>query len=122
LRRYELALLHVLGHLPALGQCCVCGGPVAEGDVPFDPGRGGVLCPAHAGVAPHIAGEVLAAAQQLLAAAPAEGLPVQTWSADLRRSLRDLTSAQLRPLLHRPLRSIAFFAQIAAAGEVDGGR
>ena len=121
LRRYELALLHVLGHLPALAQCCVCGGEVAADDVPFDAGRGGALCPAHAGLAPRIAGEVLAAARELLAGAELEG-HMRSWSADLRRSLRDLTSAQLRPLLHRPLRSIAFFAQIAAAGEVDGGR
>jgi DNA repair protein RecO (recombination protein O) len=118
LRRYELALLHTLGHLPALSDCCVCGGEVAADDVPFDAVRGGVLCPAHAGAASRIAASVLDAAKQLLAGEPAGA----SWSPELRRSLRDLTSAQLRPLLHRPLRSIAFFAQIAAAGEVDGGR
>lgn len=126
LRRYELALLRVLGHLPALADCCVCGAPVGAGDVPFDAGRGGVLCPAHAGVASRIAGEVRQAAQALLEGSDALG--VTTWSAELRRSLRDLTGAQLRPLLRRPLRSIAFFAQIAALGaracgiDVDGGR
>ncbi len=117
LRRYELALLQALGHLPALSDCCVCGGAVAADDVPFDAVRGGVLCPTHAGAASRVAAGVLEAAKQLLA-----GESVGAWPPELRRSLRDLTSAQLRPLLHRPLRSIAFFAQIAAAGEVDGGR
>jgi DNA repair protein RecO (recombination protein O) len=117
LRRYELALLSVLGHLPALDQCCVCGGAVAADEVPFDAGRGGALCPAHAGVATRIGGDVLSAARTLL-----EGAEAGAWSAELRRSLRDLTSAQLRPLFTRPLRSIAFFAQIAASAEVDGGR
>jgi len=117
LRRYELALLQALGHLPALAECCVCGGEVASAAVPFDPARGGVLCPTHAGLAAPIDAEVLAAAQALLAGAAVSGV-----SPELRRSLRDLTTAQLRPLLHRPLRSVAFFAQIAAASEVDGGR
>jgi DNA repair protein RecO (recombination protein O) len=120
LRRYELALLSVLGHLPALAHCCVCGADVAVDDVPFDAARGGTLCLAHAGMAHRISGEVLAAAQDLLEGASVEHM--RAWPPELRRSLRDLTSAQLRPLLHRPLRSIAFFAQIAAAGEVDGGR
>lgn len=117
LRRYELALLQALGHLPALAECCVCGSAIASDAVPFDPTRGGALCPAHAGLATRMDGEVLVAAQALLA-----GAVVADAGPQLRRSLRDLTTAQLRPLLHRPLRSVAFFAQIAAAGEVDGGR
>lgn len=124
LRRYELALLQQLGHLPALDHCCVCGSEIVaalrqdggEHDVPFDADRGGALCLLHGRGAGTMPAEVLAAA-----AALATGTEAPSLAAPLRRRLRDLTAGQLRTHLRQPLRSVAFFAQIAAAGEAPFG-
>lgn len=116
LRRYELALLQQLGHLPALDHCCVCGSEIAAGDTPFDADRGGALCLLHGRGAGTMPAEVLAAAAGL-----ASGGEVPSLAAPLRRRLRDLTAGQLRTHLRQPLRSVAFFAQIAAAGEAPFG-
>jgi DNA repair protein RecO (recombination protein O) len=110
LRRYELALLQQLGHLPALDHCCVCGSDIAAGEVPFDADRGGALCPIHGRAARTMPADVLAAAAALCSGDAVESLPVAA-----RRRLRDLTAGQLRTHLRQPLRSVAFFAQIAAA-------
>jgi DNA repair protein RecO (recombination protein O) len=116
LRRYELALLQQLGHLPALELCCVCGIDVVAGggvEIPFDPERGGVLCPSHGRGAGSMPAQVLQVAAALAAGDEPPSLP-----AAARRRLRDLTAGQLRPHLRHPLRSVAFFTQIAGAGEV----
>ncbi len=107
LRRYELALLLQLGHLPALDSCCVCGSGIAATDVPFDAERGGALCLLHGRGAAAMPADVLAAA-----AALARGDAGPSLGAVARRRLRDLTAGQLRAHLRQPLRSVAFFAQI----------
>lgn len=113
LRRYELALLHALGLLPALELCCACGEPAlagVEGTVAFDATRGGVLCLAHERGAPRLPAAVLDAARQL--AAGADPGPLEAAPAEDRRALRDLTQAALRAHLRRPLQSLAFFAAL----------
>jgi len=43
--QFELAALRLLGHMPSLAECVVCGRPVVgEGRVPFGMTVGGVLC------------------------------------------------------------------------------
>ncbi|MGB1277854.1 MAG: DNA repair protein RecO [Nannocystaceae bacterium] len=124
LRRFELQLLASLGFLSPLGGCCVCrqrvfDGEDVSGEVGFDPGRGGVLCPQHSG------GLYLPAASVLHAVALAEHHEEQTAEVfaaieaapvDVRRGLRDLTYGLIREHLRRPLKSLAFFAQIPREG------
>ena len=112
LRRYELALLHALGLLPALELCCVCGEPAIASSqgVAFDAVRGGVLCLAHDRGASHLPPEVLRAAGEL--AAGADPGPLEDASAETRRGLRDLTQTALRAHMRRPLHSLAFFAAL----------
>ena len=113
LRRYELALLHSLGLLPALELCCVCGEPVqadAGGMVAFEATRGGVLCLAHDRGALRLPAAVLTAARCLAEGGdpgPLESAPVED-----RRGLRDLTQTALRAHLRRPLQSLSFFAAL----------
>ncbi len=114
LRRYELALLHHLGHAPGLEHCCVCGGALPPGDVPFAPERGGALCLQHGRGAPTQAESVLQAALALSC-----GAPVPALDAAQRRRLRDLVFVQLRGLLRAPLRSMELFTQLAAVGAGD---
>lgn len=46
LRAFELGALRAAGLAPRLDSCARCGGVVPErGRLPFDPGRGGILCP-----------------------------------------------------------------------------
>lgn len=47
----ELRLLYAAGYIPHLLHCAECNGRLKE-QVPFDPARGGSLCPACAGGAP----------------------------------------------------------------------
>lgn len=120
LRRYELALLHALGLLPALACCCVCGEPASagsDGGVAFAAERGGVLCRVHERGALRMPGEVLAMALEL--ASGGDPGPLNAAPVELRRALRDLTQTALRPHLRRPLHSLAFFAALPRG---DAGR
>lgn len=116
LRRFELGLLAALGLLPALARCGVCGAPpLHERDsLAFSLARGGVLCAQHAAGGRRLAA-VLELAQVVLEA-DSEAAEAAYAAADrlVRRELRDLGRELLRPHLRGPLRSLAFFAQIAA--------
>ncbi len=120
LRRYEVALLHHLGLLPAFDACCVCGSPCADGPVPFDAIRGGALCSDHGEGAPRQSAEVLYCAARLLGDAEQA-----TPSPEVRRALRDLLRAQIHGHLRQPLRSVELFAHLGRSRVVvpaDGAR
>ncbi len=114
LRRYELRLLESLGLLPALEACCVCGTEVLGDAIAFDPGRGGALCTTHGVGSKRVPAEAIALAVSLHRAED----PHEPWDAatqaepGVRRALRDLVLTVLRPHLRRPLRSLAFMAQV----------
>jgi DNA repair protein RecO (recombination protein O) len=110
LRRYEIALLHHLGLLPAFADCCVCGAEAGhEGmtSLPFDSTRGGVLCPTHGRGA-----EAQPAALLRLAEALHAGAPFDPPTPLVRRALRDLLLGQIRGHLRQPLRSVELFAHL----------
>jgi DNA repair protein RecO (recombination protein O) len=113
LRRYELALLHGLGLLPALELCCACATPVLpgpDGAVGFDAARGGILCLAHERGAPRLAAEVVELSRRL--AEGGDPSDLEAAPAEQRRALRDLTQTALKAHLRRPLHSLAFFAAL----------
>lgn len=116
LRRYELGLLDSLGLLPALEHCSVCGAvpDVSEDGVAFSLARGGVACLTHASGARRLPAQVLGLASTMLHA-DLEGRERAYAEADraIRRGLRDLCRELIQPHLRAPLRSLAFFAQIA---------
>ncbi len=122
LRSFELALLGELGHLPAFDTCCVCGTALGPVDVAFDVARGGALCPAHGRGCSALPAVVRHAAIELRAGEMPE------LDTSVRRRLRELTQAAITPLLPRPLRSVSFFAQLAALpreagdGSAPGGQ
>lgn len=123
LRRFELTLLDCLGLLPAFGCCCVCGGALQGQSHAFDGLRGGALCDRHDTGVPRIPAQVLGLGLGLVSEpAPTEGgvlggsvegvTAVEAAPPAIRRSLRDLSVSLLRPHLRRPLRSLAFMAQL----------
>jgi DNA repair protein RecO (recombination protein O) len=120
LRRFELKLLQTLGLLPTLDVCCVCGGELGLGDVPFDACRGGALCPLHAGAAPTISDRVQQLALRLLHEGGPVLLELAGADAGHRRALRDLTAGVIRAQLRRPLRSLDFLRQVSARPEQSG--
>ncbi|PRQ05898.1 DNA repair protein RecO [Enhygromyxa salina] len=117
LRRYELGLLESLGLLPALAECSVCGSPghATEEGVAFSAARGGILCLAHARMARRIPAAVLGLASALLEPDPEDRARAYAEAdRETRRDLRDLCRELIAPHLRGELRSLAFFAQIAA--------
>ena len=135
LRAYEIRLLGELGFLPDLDVCAVCGDAVGAGDsLPFDATRGGVLCLRHGAAAPRRARDILQLAASLRGEAGGGGLGAMgedpSLNPEMRRTLRDLTQAWIRPHLSRPLRSTQLFrdlrrvssrAAAAAAGLAEPG-
>jgi DNA repair protein RecO len=121
LRSYELSLLASLGQLPALSACAVCGaeakGVGGAGAVPLSWARGGVVCPLHAEAsAAPVPAVVLTLAEDLLAGGDPIAL-LRDQPAAVRRALRDLTAAAIRPSLRAPLRSLRFLAELARSGK-----
>ena len=117
LRRFELGLLDGLGLLPSLDGCGVCGlpGHETEEGIAFSVARGGVLCLAHSRAARRLDPAILRLAEILLHAdADARAEAYAGASRELRRGVRDLCRELIQPQLRGPLRSLAFFAQLAA--------
>ena len=112
-RALELGVLDRLGLLPALDACAVCGSPPSpfDGEVRWDAERGGALCPKHGARAGIIDERVLSLARALTDD-PAGAPEVAASPAALRRGLRDLCLAAVRPHLRRPLKSLDFLASL----------
>ena len=119
LRRFELVLLDCLGLLPAFVRCCVCGGALRGQSWAFDGLRGGALCDRHDTGAPRFDPEVLKLGLGLVRGPGPGGVDgvaaVEAAPLAIRRSLRDLSVSLLRAHLRRPLRSLAFLAQLSQA-------
>ena len=121
LRRFELALLRLLGLLPQFAECFICMKPLCVEqmtktvELGFDQYRGGLLCPPHSRQAPRIRAGVLHMAA-LLSHADISNEELQKLAqASLhdRRELRDLLKKCLDAHLRHPLRSSSFFAQLS---------
>ena len=105
--RLELAALRLLGHMPSLATCVVCGKPVAsEGRVPFAMTAGGVLCgecrPGRRGVV-SVSGGVITALRQATEEADGGQQPVIINEA-IRGELRAVMSNYFAHLVGRRLR------------------
>jgi DNA repair protein RecO (recombination protein O) len=102
--RFELTALRLLGHLPSLSQCVVCGQPVAaDGRVPFAMIGGGVLCgncrPGRRGVV-SVSGGVVAAMRQ----AADDGAAAFALDPKIRGELRAVMSNYFAHLVGHKLR------------------
>ena len=142
LRSFELALLELAGHQPALDTCAACsraiygtappiGGadgrgqaPVVETGAMFDPSRGGAICRSCAaisrglGVRPLDAGTLqylraVAAAETPAAARVLDTTP-EILPAD-RVAARDAMIAMIQTLVGKPLKSLEYIAKLGAA-------
>ena len=123
LRAFELRLLASLGLLPELETCAVCGDAVGGANhVPFDLQRGGALCLKHQGGARLESRALLELARTLLEDGGNCALEDRGLGPGIRRGLRDLCLALIRRQLRRPLRSVAFFAQLPKPGSASPDR
>jgi DNA repair protein RecO (recombination protein O) len=123
LRAFEIALLDLAGHRPALDRCAACGGELAPGAV-FDPQRGGAICrrcaaqSRNTGVRPYEP-----ATRAYLAAVAELGTPLAARAADAdprfaaadRAAARDALVAMVAGQAGRPLRSLEYLAKLGAA-------
>ena len=120
LRAFELTLCERLGSGVSLERCCACGrlDDLDAGAV-FDPVRGGVVC---RGCAPTCRGlgvrPMSAAVRRYLCTAAAAGLDDASAievADDDRAQARDLMLGFVGHLVGKPLRSVAFVAQVHAS-------
>ena len=123
LRAFELALLEVAGHAPALDACAACGGAL-EGGAVFDPLRGGATCRRCAATSRgpgvrHIDDATLA---YLRAAARAESPRAAraldtdpAFTATERTAGRDAVVAMVQNLVGKPLKSLEYLAKLGAS-------
>lgn len=119
LRAFELALCELLGHGVALDRCAACGGNDAlDAGAVFDPARGGAVC---GGCAPTSRGAGVrplpASVRAYLcaaAAAPLADAAALVVADDDRAAARDLMLGFVGHLVGKPLRSVAFVAQVHA--------
>lgn len=113
--RFEVLALRLLGFLPSLDACAVCGGPVpAVGRVFFGQLAGGVLCPGcRTGQRQvvSLSAEALAAMRALSRAGADGDLPVI--ESRLRGELRGLLSHYLTNLLGHPPRMYGYLGAVA---------
>ena len=143
LRGFELRLLDLIGLAPVLDRCVGCGRDDlggGEGDVLFDPVRGGVVCDscragADLGAAPSMASPALAprgggasvrrlsgpARAALVAAQRADSLADarRAWPAttppEAAREARDTALSLILAQVGKPLRSLEFIAKVSGA-------
>jgi DNA repair protein RecO (recombination protein O) len=128
LRVYELTLLHAVGLALQLRECAACGQEVPERDfVPFDIGRGGVLCPdtcwlgpipTHLGALGGGLSQAVREALLRLSDTPLEPdvLHELALPRAVARACRDLLLSVLQHHLGRNLRAVEFIAKLNAAG------
>ncbi len=124
LRWFELALLELAGHQPALEACAICGAVDLDAGAVFDPVRGGAICRSCAalsrglGVRPlddgtlaylhAVAAAETPAAARLLDADP-QILP------EHRVAGREAMIAMIQTLVGKPLKSLEYIAKLGAA-------
>jgi DNA repair protein RecO (recombination protein O) len=115
LRAFELGALRAAGLAPRLDACARCGGP-RSGWVaaPFDPGQGGVLCPACAPWAPAGAPRLSPRTTDALAALASGGLAaaLEPLPPQVAREAREALTAFLEHHLGRRLKARRFLDEI----------
>jgi len=119
LRAYELAICELFGHGVALDRCAGCGRDDSlDAGAVFDPSRGGAVC---GGCAPGSRGvgvrPLPASVRAYLCAAasvPLSGAAALTVADDDRVTARELMLGFVGHLVGKPLRSVAFVAQVHA--------
>ncbi|PLY02322.1 MAG: DNA repair protein RecO [Desulfuromonas sp.] len=114
----ELRLLQLSGTIPHLLHCAECYTVFREGEVAFEAARGGSLCSACASrfseLSVHVTtlGSLSRCLQTRLELFEGFSLSAQTLDEGLR-----MTASALAPHFSRPLRSLAFLAEIEGGGD-----
>lgn len=123
LRAFELALLELAGHAPALDACAACSGELAGGAV-FNPSRGGAICrrcaatSRAAGVRPLDDGTLAYLRTVVAASSPGAARALDRddrFAPSDRAGGRDALIAMVQGLVGRPLKSLEYIAKLGAA-------
>lgn len=123
LRAFELSLLELAGHAPALDACAACSGALADGAM-FDPSRGGAICrrcaatSRAAGVRPLDDGTLAYLRAAAAAASPGAARALDSdasFSPADRTGGRDAVIAMVQGLVAKPLKSLEYIAKLGAA-------
>ena len=115
LRYLELHLLAYTGFLPEIKVCVECRADLTPGNHLFSPQAGGLLCPTCRPLHPdaaHLSVEALKVVRYLSSATDGESAIRLRVSRSLEREVAGLTTAFLRYILEREMRSLAFLRMV----------
>jgi DNA repair protein RecO (recombination protein O) len=113
--RWELQLLRLVGHAPALDRCAQCGAAIAEdATVPFAPLVGGVVCAACAGGLRPLIQVPPAARRELMRFSDAEweNIPTTNLTSSGRAAMRGALERYIAALLDRRLNLIYYLQEL----------
>lgn len=125
LRYFELALLDIAGHAPALDRCAACGETELAVGAVFDPTRGGAICRACAAgsrgpsvrpMSPPARAYLQAIAQADHPSAARALDEDARFDASDRKAAREAMITMVTGLVGRPLRSLEYLTKLATAG------
>lgn len=109
---FQLWMTRLMGLLPELGHCTVCGEALREGEIYFHPATDGIFCALHAGEHfPTLSGESWWTAQRMLRA-PVAAFAAEEWPRRRAADLRRFTLQTLERHLERKLRSAEALARL----------
>lgn len=109
---FSLWMTRLMGLLPDLGRCIVCGEPLRAAEVWFSTSSDGLFCPLHAhGACIALSADSWQLAQRILRA-PASAFAAEPWSHRRGQDLRRFAIATLERHLERKLRSAEAIARL----------
>lgn len=111
---FSLWMTRLLGLLPDIAHCTVCGEPLHDGEVSFNPHADGLFCPLHRnGSANALSADSWQLAQRMLRA-PASAFATDPWPRRRAQDLRRFATQVLERHLERKLRSAEALARLGA--------
>jgi DNA repair protein RecO (recombination protein O) len=111
---FSLWMTRLLGLLPDIARCTVCGEPLHPGEVTFNAHADGLFCPLHRnGSANSLSADSWQLAQRMLRA-PVSAFAADAWPRRRAQDLRRFTLQVLERHLERKLRSAEALARLGA--------
>ncbi|MGA2889152.1 MAG: DNA repair protein RecO [Terracidiphilus sp.] len=109
---FQLWMTRLMGLLPEIGHCTVCGEAIQAGEASFNTLGDGLFCPVHSnGNASALSADSWQLAQRMLRA-PASAFAAEPWPRRRAQDLRRFTLQSLERHLERKLRSAEALARL----------
>jgi DNA repair protein RecO (recombination protein O) len=111
---FSLWMTRLMGLLPDLGHCTVCGESLQAGEISFNLHSDGLFCPVHRHASDHVLSADSWQVAQAMLRAPVAAFARESWPRRRAQDLRRFTLAVLERHLERRLRSAEALARMSA--------